>query len=215
MRSGSLLFLAIAALFILSVSPQSAAGELENKWLVELQLGMWSGSDGTNTTISPGNVVSTYDAGGVMGGIGFGRWLQEDVAVMLTVRGLGVDGETTVNYTGVTNRTASVSFLGLGARYYPLRSTLEGKTRPYLSLSAGPVIGYESRNESGLVLINEENTESAIGGHIGVGATFLLGRLVYLGAEAGASLMTDFDNQISGRINYSTGEFGLIVGVRF
>ena len=215
MRSGSLLILAIAALFILTLSPQSNAGELESKWLVELQLGMWSGSDGTNVVVAPGNVVSNYDGNGVMGGIGFGRWLQEDVALILTARGHGIDGETTINYTGVTNRTASVTFLGLGARYYPLRSTLKSKTRPYLSMSAGPVIGYEARNQSGLVVINEENTEAAVGGHVGVGATFLLGKLVYLGAEAGASLMTDFNNQISGRINYSTGEFGLIVGVRF
>jgi hypothetical protein len=208
------LMVAVALMVMIATSPVSA-GELDQKWLVELQIGMWSAGDKREVSVTPGTVTTNYDGNGVMGGIGFGRWLQEDVALVLSVRGLNVDGETTVSYLGVTNRNASVSFLGLGARYYPLRSSRESNIRPYLTLLAGPVFGYEGRNVSGLLVINEENTETALGGHVGVGVTFLLGRLVYMGAEAGASLMTDFQNQISDRINYSTGEFGLIVGVRF
>jgi hypothetical protein len=77
------------------------------------------------------------------------------------------------------------------------------------------VIGSQVATDVGAIVTAEARTEPAIGGELGGGVDFLLGRHFVTSVGLGFVLMTDFEQQIGGSDNYSGPQLTLGFGYVF
>ncbi len=115
---------------------------------------------------------------------------------------MAADVETEVALANVTTETAVVAPILLGMKFYPLKSSLNGPTRPFVGAAVGPFVGSQSRTTSGLFVANVERTEMSIGGQLLGGVDFVLSRKFMLGATVGYNIHKDFKEPICGSVNY-------------
>jgi hypothetical protein len=94
-------------------------------------------------------------------------------------------------------------------KYYLPNSTLSTATRPYVKAAAGPYVGTQSSVSVGTSVTVEERVETVIGGQLGGGVDFILGRRVMLGVALGYNIISDFNEAIGGSVNYSGPEFAI------
>jgi opacity protein-like surface antigen len=178
---------------------------------LELNVGLWSGLK-TSNSIGIGGIQTEAKAAGFVGGILFTHWAQEYLSITLNAGLLAGKASTSVGLLSVTQRVSTVSPVLFGVRYYALGSGADGEVRPYLSGAVGVYLGSE---ESNTILAQESRTETAFGGRVGAGLDFFLSDHFKLGAAVGYNLMTDFDAQIGGRMNYNGGDAVLGLGYIF
>jgi hypothetical protein len=82
--------------------------------------------------------------------------------------------------------------------------------KPYLTVGLGPVIG----GSSGAGVSHDgafagSRTRASVGGTVGVGVDFHMGRHWSLGVEGGYQWMLDFSDYVGTRDNYSGFQLGL------
>jgi len=146
--------------------------------------------------------------GGLGGKLVFNHYLSRELAISISA------GLITANSTATLNETHnnSVTTILLGIKYFPNVISNNSSIRPYVLGSLGIVFGYQSGvGVSGV----GSQTETAAGSYFGVGSDFILGSLIKLTVDAGYNLMSDFNNSIGGRLNYSGAEFALGIGFMF
>jgi hypothetical protein len=194
--------------FVLVLAAGSDAITLEKRHQLALRLGMWNQITDTRTEIGPSGVETSVGTSGILGGLTYGHWLEENLALTFSIGGMAVDISTKTDASGVTSETTAIASMLMGVKLYFLNSTLESSVRPYLKSSAGPLIGSQSSSEVGATILNESRTEFAFGGQLGAGIDFVTGRHFMMGFGLGYNLMTDFDEPIGGSRNYSGPEFG-------
>jgi opacity protein-like surface antigen len=201
----------IAALAIVMVifSGTTHAQSLEKRHQIGLRVGMWNQTTGTRTEIGAGTVTTSVGNNGAMGSVFYGHWLQENLALDISVGGMLADVESSAGITGVTSETAVIGRILLGVKYYFLKSTYNSSVRPFVNASLGLFNGSQTTSEVGWVIVTESRTESAFGGQLGGGLDFVLSRHFMLGLALGYNLMTDFKEPIGGSKNYSGPEFGI------
>ena len=214
MRLSKSINLALAIIFIFAASI-CAQPALEKRHQVGLRVGMWNLSTGIRTEISAGSVETSVGTNGGMGGVFYGYYMQENLALNVGFNSFMGDVETRVGTGTVTSETATITAVLLGLKYYPIKSTLEGTVRPYVGVSAGPYIGSQSKTEVSSEIVVESRTETAFGGKIDAGVDFILGRHFMLGVGIGYNLMSEFDQPIGGSQDYSGGEFALGISYIF
>jgi hypothetical protein len=180
---------------------------MAGKSCLELNVGLWSGLKASNT-IGIGGIQTEVKAAGFVGGIFFTHWTQEYLAITLNAGLLAGKASSSVGFLSVTQRVSTVAPVLFGVRYYALGSGADGDVRPYLSAAVGAYVGSE---ESNTILAQESRTETAFGGRIGAGMDFFISNHFKLGASMGYNIMTDFDAQVGGRMNYNGADavFGL------
>ncbi len=215
MKSRLLFYLMVTAVAAIFLTSSVNAGELSDRWMLELNLGAWAAGNDASVSTSPLSVETTYGGTGMGGGLSFGRWLGDNLAVMISVEERSVDNTVSTGFTGVKTESNVVSRVNLKVRYNPLASTLYSRVQPFISVSVGPVIGHQGKTSVGFTVATESVDETAFGGEIGVGTHFILSRHFILGAEVGAFGMTDFGQPIGGRLNYSGARFGINIGFLF
>ena len=204
-------------LAILSVVLITAAqaDSLEKRHQIGLRLGMWNQVTDVRTEIGAGLVSTSVESGGFMGAVGYGHWLQENLALDLSAGLMALDVETRVGVSGVSSRTATVSTILFGLKYYFPKSTLNSNVRPYAKAAVGPFVGNQTEENVGWVITTESRTETALGGQMGLGVDFILGRHFMIGTAVGYNLMTDFEAPIGGSENYSGPQFAIGFGYLF
>lgn len=202
--------ISITTCIILTLALVSSAGPLEKRHGFGLRLGMWNQVTNNRTEVGIGGVTTSTEASGFFGGLFYDHWLQENLALNITVGGILADFETRTGIPGVSTETAFVAPILLGVKYYFPGSTLNSSVRPMVKVAVGPFIGQQERTEEGVYgVIVESRSESAFGGQVGAGVDFILSRYFMLGVTLGYNLMTDFDEPIGGSKNYSGPEFSV------
>lgn len=202
-------------LFMLLVSAASAQ-TLKGKTRIELKGGLWNQNNDITTTVGGGVVESNYDGEGGLGALIIGHYVREDLALIMSISGIGVNVNNRVSAGVVYDHTVAVAPILFGARYYFPTSTNGGKWRPYVTASLGPVIGVEDKEEVRFdEVVTTSTTETALGGHLGAGLDITLSRLFMLGISGGYYAQTDFDNPVGGKKEYNGPEFGLSFSVMF
>ena len=198
--------------FLLAVGlvSSSYAGFLEKRTRIELKGGLWHQQNDITATVTGGVVESNYSGEGGMGGLIVSHWIKEDIALLISVSGLGVSIDNRVGPGSVYDHTVVVAPILFGARYYFPKSTFGTSWRPYVTGAVGPVIGNDRIEEvtSTEVTVTERN-ESAIGGHVGAGVDVALSRLFMLGFSGGYYFQSDFDQPVGGKESYNGPEFGI------
>jgi hypothetical protein len=184
---------------------------LRGRHRIDLNIGWWStrpekldlGSGMVNT------IVGSWD---ILGGLGYSRWLREDLALAINVSALG--GEATVT-TGaeVTVESLALVSLMVSARKYLPASTLRSGVRPYLTGGVGTFIGNVSKTETGPTVNVTSETMGAFGGQFGGGIDLPMGKYFIIGAKAAYNLVSDFREPLGGRKNYSGSEFSVSLGL--
>lgn len=191
------------------------ARSLTKRHKIGLSLGMWSQVADTRTEIGLGTVSTSVGGSGFMGGVSYCHWMQENLALEIRIGAMAADVDVNVAPLDVTSKTATVTQLLLGLKYYVSRSTYGTSVRPFVSAGMGTFVGSQVETSSGLTVVVESRTGTAMGGQIGAGVDFVLGRHILLGVSGGYNFMTDFDEPIGGSKNYGGPEFTFGIGYLF
>jgi hypothetical protein len=199
----------LLACLIFALTSGAQAQSVARRHQLELRLGLWNLNTDVRTEVDASGVSTSVESSGGLGGIAYGYWPQENLALNLSITGMVADSKTDVGAGGVQSVTAVVAPILLGAKYYFVASTLSSPTRPYLKAAAGPFIGSQSSTNVGTSIAAEQRTEAAIGGQLAGGLDVILGRRVMLGAAIGYNIMSDFGAPIGGSVNYSGPEFNI------
>ncbi len=205
----------VGIIIVVIACASSVAGMLEKRHEIGLNVGMWNQVADTRTEINLTSVKTTVDNSGVMGGLEYSYWLQENLALNIGVGGYSAKVETDDGLIYSKTTTASVGFILMGLKYHFLRSSATSSVRPFLKAGVGTFIGDQSKTETGLTILTESRTEAAMGGHVGAGTDFLISRRFMTGINFGYNFMTDFDEPIGGSKNYSGPEFSFAFGILF
>jgi hypothetical protein len=180
---------------------------------IELHIGSWH-VPGASTTPSVAAGADTLD---FATGLQYSRFLREDLTLTFGARVLASASDTVSSSSGTFSGSLSVVSLPLGVHWNPLKGQLSTRAvKPYLAVGVGPVIGASSG--AGTTLDGAfagARSRATVGGTLGGGVDFHLGRHWSLGVEAGYQWMADFSDPIGARDNYSGFQFGLNIGWLF
>ncbi len=83
----------ITTCIILTLALASGAGPLEKRHGFGLRLGMWNQVTDTRTEVGIGGIRTSTEASGFFGGLFYDHWLQENLALNITVGGILSDFE--------------------------------------------------------------------------------------------------------------------------
>jgi hypothetical protein len=199
----------IATLICITLTSAGIASgaSLEKRHQLGLDIGMWHQVADVRASVSPGSVYTSVGSNGFLGGVHYGYWLTEGLALNIGVGVMAADVETKVELLEVSSGTAAVTQFLVGARAYFPKSTYGSSVRPYVSTGVGAFYGSHESTRTGLVVVTETRTATAFGGQAGVGADFIMGKHFLTGISLGYNLMSDFDKSIGGSDNYSGPEF--------
>lgn len=212
MRKTRLLLTAVIVVFMVVTS--ASAGGLKKRHQIELRLGLWNQTTETRTEVRTepiGTTSTTVNSTGFLGGLTYGHWLQENVALNLRVGVLTAEVETETGVYPEITQTATVTQFLLGLKFYLPQADIRAPIRPYAGIFFGSFVGHQARIEEGRSTTVDSRLEAAPGGQISAGVDFILGRRIMTSIAAGYNLMADFDQPVGGSDNYSGTElsFGL------
>lgn len=188
------------------------AQPLDGRHQIELRFGVWNQFNDTRTEIGNG-VSTTVGSSGALGGLAWGHWLTESVALRVSTTALAASVDTDLSGAGVETDVATVSQVTFGIKYYFPASTYGGKARPYVGVGVGPVIGSQSEVRVGSTIRVSERSEAAVGAEVSGGVDLLVSRRIMLSTGLALSLMTDFDRPVGGSDNYTGVQ--LLLGVSY
>ena len=193
----------IALLFTSS----SNAGSLEKRHQVGLRLGMWNQTTDVKTEVDASGVTTSVEASGFLGGVSYGHWLEEYLALTIDIGGMAADVSTSSDASGATTEVSVIGSILMGLKAYFPKSTYTSSLRPYARASVGVFTGSQSSTDAGTSVTVESRSGTVFGGQVGAGADFILGRHFMTGFAICYNLMTDFNQPIGGSRNYSGPEF--------
>lgn len=201
---------------ILMLANGSAAESLAKRHQIELKMGIWNQMTGSRTEVRTGGIgpVSTsVKSSGFLGGISYGHWLSEDFAITLGVSALMAEVDVETGIAGTTTKIATVTPFLFGVKYYFPKSSYATAIRPYGRLAVGSYLGYQQETRENYSVVVESRSESAIGGQVGAGIDFILGRRVMTGLAFNYNLMNDFTVPVGGSRNYGGPELSFGLGI--
>ncbi len=202
------------AVLVVAASHAAGAQSLDGRHLIELRVGIWNQVTESRTEVTGPGASTTVGSSGVMGGLAYTHWLQEQLALEISAGGMAAGVDVEVG-TSVSTETATVAMLLLGLKYYFPASTYGSSVRPFAGVALGPFIGDQLETEIGTTITAAARTEAAMGGEVSAGVDFVLGRHVLTSLALGYHLMSDFDKPIGGSSNYSGPQLTLGVGYLF
>jgi hypothetical protein len=169
-----------------------------------------TGLDGGS--VDPGYVSASSDFNDLFLGLGYSRWIREDLSfgIDLLVTGGDYQGNVGTEITG--HSTTLVSIRISGRKYLPV-SLLRTPVRPFISLGGGALVGVEEQSVvSGAHVNASTSTMGAFGGELGLGVDVLLAHRFMLGAKGAYFAVTDFPEPLAGKDNYSGFELSVSFG---
>ena len=206
----------IAVLLVSLVATATAAGHpLAHRHALAVNLGAWSPTADVRVEAIPGTLTTSVGGDGLLGGVSYAYFLEEDIALSVSVNVHDVDLSTEIVPGRVSTHSAAVGCVLFGLQYYVPASTRAGSVRPYLGGGIGVYNGDQDDVVVGTIVAVSSRSAHAFGGRLGVGVDFGLGRHFLLGVATKYHLMTDFGQPIAGRRNYSGPEFSGSIGFVF
>jgi hypothetical protein len=178
---------------------------------LELMVGMWrAGRD-------PGGVTAGTTAD-VLGGLGYTRWVREDLAMSFSIAGVAVQENAIVSGSRIAAGSVAAAEMLIGARWNPFkRAAALQAVKPYLSAAAGPIFGIaESSFVAPGTITSTDTVRTTFGAQLGAGVDMHLARSFSIGLEGGYHGMLDFSQRIGLRESFSgphvTVSFGWLFG---
>src|SRR5215471_4649092 len=107
----------------------------------DIHAGVWQIADGGTTATGP-VVVSGSIVDNFFGGIGYTRYIREDLAATFSIDVVSVESGNSVGPRGISSGSVDGIALPVGVRWNPLRGDLRQQPfKPFIIGTAGPVIG--------------------------------------------------------------------------
>jgi hypothetical protein len=185
---------------------------LRGRHRIDLHLGYW-GTQPDNFVDGSGLINTTVGTWDVLGGLGYSRWLREDLSLGVNIMGLGGEASTSIG-TGVSTQSFSLASILIHAKKYLPESTLRSNIRPFLTMGAGVFIGTIAETSIGPTIdVNVGETMGAFGGQIGGGVDLPMGRFFIMGSKVAYNIVSDFDKPVGDRDNFSGFEFTMSLGL--
>ena len=184
---------------------------------IEFCGGYWN-CGSTNATvkiINLYNVKTEVSGGGFAGSLTFSRWLENDIAFTLSFGGLLAEASSSTELFSVTEHVVSIFPIILGIRYSLIPISQVSGLRPYIAAGVGPYFGIEARNEVGFTIEQEAKYLATFGGNIGFGVDFLLWRHFAIVASGCYHFLSDYNEPLGGKSNFSGAEFKIGFAIFF
>ncbi len=197
------LSLILIATCLIAFAPPADAQSLAGRHRLGLRLGAWNQTADVRVEAVSPTVSTSVGNNGMLGGVSYGYWLNDDLALDIDIGALTLDAETLVNTAGVSTNFAAVGEVLLGMRRYLTASAEHTTVRPYLGAGVGVFRGSQDDVVTGVSVVVSSREETAMGGRLGVGIDVFPSRRFMVGLGVGYNLMADFDEPIAGSRNYS------------
>lgn len=191
----------IALLFTFFVAQSAFSDGLFRSKRINLNAGLMENMS-ANVTTTPGYTESKVDGSGGVGTMGFGTHINESLWGELQIGYHSIDAGTQTTWFGEKNYAVGFMPIMVGVRNYFLYEYDSG-FQPYISITAGPIIGLEAKQEAGLVTANETKKETTFGSKIGGGVDFLFTSRLGMELDGGYIFMNDFKEPLNGQNNYN------------
>lgn len=181
----------------------AGAKSLSQRHHISLALAAWNQATDARTESGIGSVSTSVEAGGVGVGLVYGYGLSEAWALQIQANRLAAEVNVQTGVLSSSVDAATVTQLLLGAKAYFPGSTYGSSVRPFALAAVGPFVGSQTGTDVSPGVTMEARTETAMGGQLGAGVDFVIGRHFLTGLSIGYNLMTDFDQSVGGSKNYS------------
>ncbi len=182
---------------------------------IELRFGMAPGSGGSSAAAT---VVSGADAGRLLAGFQYTRYLREDMAFTFGIDAFGMQSGSRVGPDAVFSGSSMLVALPFGVRWSPPKfQSWSRAMKPYIAVGVGPVIGASSGSSVARAsgVFSGARTLTTGEAQLGAGADVYLGRSWSLGLNGTYNWMADFSAPVGGRSNYGGFELGVGFGWLF
>ena len=202
------------ALLTLHVAPVALIGQsahtLAGRHQLSLTVGLNTSAQTATAVGVPGVTVSS-SASGVLGGLGYGYWLDDRLAVGARVLAMDASADVSASIAGARVESAVVGTVQFGLKYQFAHLTPSNALRPHLAVSVGPLFGSAEKVAAGFPTSASTVQQTVVGSEVSLGAELSLGRHVSLGVDAGYLFAGSFDQRIGARDNYSSPVLALSV----
>lgn len=206
MWTPAVLIFLVAMLILPGIARASETDQsLEGRHRLELRAGFWDAGMQQSFSVTPYRVETTR-VENVAGAFSYAYWVNDRVATDITLKGM-VAGVTSVEWSsGVTDSAVVLASAMFGVRLYPI-SSARSPLRPYITAAVGPFLGVESHKEINFRVSEHVKTLGTVGGYLGGGVDFQMGRHMMAGIHVGYNVMADFPETLGLEKNYSGAEF--------
>jgi outer membrane protein W len=148
--------------------------------------------------------------------LSYNYWFTNEIAIEANAGFLNSSVNNNVSIFGVEQKTALVTPLYLGAKYYPEFTSISGNIRPYIKLLAGSVVGSSTNNYVRYSTVSDSViTQTVFSIKSGIGADALVSKNFRLGLAVDYLYMPDFEKSVGTRKNYSGVNFSFVFGAVF
>jgi hypothetical protein len=180
---------------------------------IDLRFGGITGNGGGT---GQGTVVTGVSDMNLFGEFQYTHYMREDLAAVFSLKSLGsavgtsVNTQTQVSFSG----TVDVYSIPMGVHWNPFTSKHPSSGfKPFVAVTIGPVFGDTTgRFVSSDMAVSGVSTQTTVGGHVGGGVDFHVGRPFAFGVNVGYNWMASFSRPVGPRDNYSGAEFGVGFG---
>jgi len=165
----------------------------------ELVIGMWrAGTDGATVTAG--------SASDMMGGLAYTHYIREDLAMTLSILGVGFESGATISREGVSTGSVGAVATLIGARWNPLKGDHAHQVfKPFITGSLGPISGLADGSfvsSHGSVTAGS-STKTTLGGHFGGGVDTHVARSFSIGLDVGYNAMMNFEQPVGVHNNFN------------
>jgi Caspase domain len=177
---------------------------------LEMRTGMWhTGNNGA--TITTG-----YSGLDTFGGLGYTRYVREDLAVTVSLDALAIDSGSSVGTQGVGAGIVGGYAVPFGIRWNPLAARRRPQSlKPYLSVGIGPVVGMSQGSFVGRTISTGEVSHTTVSAQFGGGFDVHVAHSASLGITVGYNVMRNFSEQVGLRDNFNGAQVTLGFGWLF
>src|SRR5262245_61199472 len=179
---------------------------------VEIRVGVWQVADGATATTGASIVSAAID--NVFGGIGYTRYIREDLAATFSIDGVMVEARNSVGPNGISSGNVGGIALPIGVRWNPFKGNLrEQPFKPFITAAAGPVMAEASGSfVGGRTITSGITTKVTLGGLVGGGVDIHMARWFSLGITAGYNWTLNFSDPLWAHDNFNGPSVALGIG---
>lgn len=211
----------IFVMLMLSLTVLVNAQDFTGRSSISIYAGM-KDTKGDNLTVIniDGEELNTTieNSSSFFGGLNFGHFLRNNLKFNLMLRFLQADTKVYIGKKGSGDLNTENIYFGdilLGVQYYFLPMDDPSKLKPYVKGNLGMAYGRESAVTVGSAVSVKEKNETAFEVMTAAGFDFYLSNHFSLGAEAGYTMMSEFNNYIGGVKDFGGTEFGVTISYTF
>lgn len=175
---------------------------------LDLHLTFWSEAK-SEKGIDPEGLFEELDFSGLGARLVYNYHFNNRFSFFFSLGILTVQSTSNISVQDISSTSSEVFPILFGMKFYLIGSNV----KPYVSCGAGVFLAHEYRKYN--FISDSTRFEAAVGVSPGAGVDFLLGDLMKFTAGASYNLISDYNDYIAGKSNFSGPEIHLGFGIRF